>query len=172
MLSPERALVDALAEIERYVSASGWDQPSRLFALVRTEELLAAEPTLAGQLTSGGPDALSSIEQDGFHSGEDLQGALAGISWPETVDGVALAVERSFLTTDHEAELPSDAEAAASYVAHHPDRRDIRIVAGALREGSVHALARLVAAPDDLLGGADLAPGLCQALLATLQEVP
>ena len=44
------ALVAALLEIERHVGHGGWDAPARLFALVPTEQLLAAEPSLAAQL--------------------------------------------------------------------------------------------------------------------------
>ena len=89
------ALVAALAEIERHVAHAGWDTPARLFALVPTAELLAAERSLAGQLAAPtAPDALSSIEQDGFHAGDDVVDALARISWPPTVFGAALVLER------------------------------------------------------------------------------
>ena len=45
------ALVAALLEVERHVGRLGWDQPARLFALVPTAELLAAEPSLAEHLS-------------------------------------------------------------------------------------------------------------------------
>ena len=70
MLSPtEQAerLLAGLVEIERFVGQAGWDQPARLFALVPTEELLAAEPGLVDQLTVTAEGSLSSIEQDEFH---------------------------------------------------------------------------------------------------------
>ena len=41
------ALVAALVELEHHVAASGWDAPPRLFALVETDALAAAEPDLA-----------------------------------------------------------------------------------------------------------------------------
>lgn len=165
------ALVAALLEIERHVSRAGWDQPARLFALVRTTDLLAAEPALAEQLVlppGRSEDALSSVEQEDFHAGEALLEALAGIAWPPTVFGCAVAVERSFLPADAEGDLPADLEEAARVVAEHPRRQDVRVVVGVLRDGSRHGLARLVSNPEDLLGGEDLVPGLTTALTATL----
>ena len=41
------ALRAAVVEAERHVAGFGWDQPPRLFALVRTLDLLAREPGLA-----------------------------------------------------------------------------------------------------------------------------
>ena len=63
------ALIAALMEIERHVGGVGWDQPARLFALVPTADLVAAEPQLAEHLTGGlepQPGHLSAIEQDGL----------------------------------------------------------------------------------------------------------
>lgn len=165
------ALIAALMEIERHVTALGWDQPARLFALVRTADLVAAEPHLAAALDADRrpPDALSSIEQDTWHGGEDLVEALQQISWPETVEGCALVVERAFLTADAEADLPDDPVEAARAVAEHPRRQEIRVVAGVLRGGQQQSLARLAAEPEDLLGGPDLAPGLSALLIQTLR---
>lgn len=164
------ALVTALLEVERHVGHGGWDQPARLFALVPTAELLAAEPSLAAQLahTDPAPDALSSVEQDGFHAGNDLVGDLDRITWPAAVAGCAIAVERTFVPPDVEPELPEDPEDAAAFVASHPRRQDIRVVVGVLRGGDHHGLARLRTRSEDLLGGADLVPGLTAALALTL----
>ncbi|MBK8463040.1 MAG: hypothetical protein IPL36_08420 [Nigerium sp.] len=165
------ALVAALIEIERHVGHGGWDQPARLFALVPTAELIAAEPTLAGQLERPGglPEgALSSIEQEGFHSGDDLLDALARITWPATVHGCALAVERLFVPPHVENDIPDDPDAATSFVAAHPERRDVRVVVGVTREGDGYGLARLKSDPDDLLAAGDLVPGLGAALTHTL----
>lgn len=167
MLSDD-ALVASLVEIERHVSRLGWDQPARLFALVRTDALIKAEPHLAEHLTVTAPDALSSVEQEDFHGGEDLVVALSRISWPATVTGCAIAVERTFLPSHLEGEIPDD-DTAAEFVAHHPERQDVRVVVGVLRDGSHHGLARLVSAPDELLGSDDLVPGLVQALAETLR---
>lgn len=164
------ALVAALMEIERHVAALGWDQPARLFALVRTADLVAAEPHLAEALDAASrpEDAFSSIEQDTWHAGEDIVEALGQVMWPETVEGCALVVERAFLPADAEVDLPEDPEEAARYVAEHPSRQDIRVVAGVLRSGVQQSLARIAASPDDLLGGPELAPGLSALLRQTL----
>lgn len=165
------ALVAALIEIERHVGHGGWDQPARLFALVPTAELIAAEPTLAEQLDRPGglPEgALSSIEQEGFRTGDDLLDALERITWPPTVHGCVLAVERLFVPPHVETDIPDDPDAAATFVAAHPERRDVRVVVGVTREGGGYGLARLKSAPDDLLAADDLVPGLGAALTRTL----
>lgn len=161
------ALVAALLEVERHVGRSGWDQPARLFALVPTGDLIAAEPRLADQLT-GAPDGLSSIEQEDFVPGDDLAETLAGIAWPQTVAGCVLAVERAFLPPDAEAELPADPDSAALFVAAHPRRLDLRVVVGVHRDGASHGVARVRGEDGDLLGGTDLVPALAAALAHTL----
>ena len=80
----------------------------------------------------------------------------------------ALSTERTFLPAGQEGELPEDPTAAAAYVAAHPARQDIRVVVGADRAGHVHGVARLVSDPGELLGAADLVPGLGAALALTL----
>lgn len=167
------ALIAALTEIERHVGRSGWDQPSRLFALVPTRELMAAEPSLAAQLERpGGVDAesLSSIEQDGFHAGDDLVDTLARIQWPETVQGVALSVERFFLPSTTTVNLPEDPEAAADLVGSHPDRQEVRVVVGVLRSGERYGVGRVRTHPEELLAAEDLVPGLATALAQTLSH--
>lgn len=178
------ALIAALVELEHHVGEAGWDQPARLFALVRTDELIAAEPDLAAHLglrTSAEghpPDALSSIEQEEFRSVGGSQGdapsesslpeVLARITWPDAVAGCAIVLERSFLPAQFEAEVPEDPIAAERFVASHPQRQDLRLVAGVLRGGAAHCLARLVRNPEDLLSSPELAPGVVSALTATL----
>ncbi len=167
------ALIASLAEIERHVGRLGWDQPARLFALVRTDELVAAEPALAEHLTVTAPDALSSIEQEDFREGEDLQTTLERIQWSEAVAGCALSVERSFLPATFEGELPGEADEAARLVATHPQRQDMRVVVGVLRNGSAHGVGRLRTHPEELLGGPDLVPALARILAGTLQaDIP
>lgn len=165
------ALTAALMEIERHVSRLGWDQPARLFALVRTADLVRAEPHLAEPLDAEHrpADAFSSIEQDTWNGGEDVADALGRIMWPETVEGAAIALERAFLPAHAEADLPEDPDAAAQYVAHHPQREDIRLVAGVLRGGEQQSLARLASTPEEILAGAEMAPGLSELLRATLE---
>ncbi len=168
------ALVAALADLERHVGTAGWDQPARLFALVRTDDLLAAEPRLATELglrgsTAGGPaDALTAVEQEGFTAGPDLLDDLARVAWPDTVQGCAVSVERSFLPAGLEDELPAGETAAADYVHEHPQRQDVRIVVGADRSGARHGVARVASQPGELLSADDLVPGLALALAHTL----
>ena len=169
-MSVPDALIAALMEIERHVSGLGWDQPARLFALVPTAELIAAEPHLAEHLTgSTEPQSgqLSAIEQEGFTAGADLGDALARISWPASVAGVALGLERFFLPGASDRDLPGGA-AAAEQARQHPERQEIRVVVGALRGGHAYGVARIRSHPEELLSGSDLVPGLSAALARTL----
>jgi hypothetical protein len=167
-VSPEPALATAVLEIERHAARSGWDQPARLFALVETSRLVESEPQLAG---SFGDAQLTPVEQDGLADGRPFEDQLATISWPETVDGCAAMVERFVLPPDVEEELPKEPGAAASYVAAHPDRQEVRIVAGALRSGESFCALRLRAHDDDesVIGGEDLVPTLLELVRGTLE---
>lgn len=162
------ALIAALMDIERHVTGQGWDQPARLFALVRTDELIRNEPSLAAHLTQGNDDALSSIEQEDFHAGDSLEETLEKLAWPASVFGCAIALESNFLPPRYEADLPDDPDEQAEFVAQHPQRQNLRVVAGALRDGSRYGVGRLVTHPDDLLGGPDFAPGIIAAAARTL----
>lgn len=162
-------LVACLMDVERHVSSAGWDQPARLFALVTTSTLLEVEPQLRGRVPEGSPDALTAIEQDEFHATHDIVERLSGIFWPDTVEGCALALERAFLPAQYEADVPEDPDEAAQFVAKHPNKTDVRVVVGVLRDGSRHGVARLLSNPDDLLGGDDLVPGLAEALSDTFR---
>ena len=79
--SPVRHVVDPLSvaalDIERHVAASGWDQPPRLFALVRTAALLEREPQLRAGLAPADlvPGALTAVEPRGR-----LADALAAVA--------------------------------------------------------------------------------------------
>lgn len=163
-------LIACLMDIERHVSALGWDQPARLFALVTTKTLLDVEPHLRGRVPEANEDALTAIEQDEFVATDNLLDKLASIFWPDTVEGCAIAVERAFLPAEFEADVPEDPDAAAEFVAHHPSKSDVRVVAGVLRDGTRHGLARLASNPEDLLGATDLVPGLADALLDTFRS--
>lgn len=176
MASPDAAdaLVAALLELERHVGRDGWDTPPRLFALVLTDALAAAEPALSRDLglrptgAGGLPGALTAIEQDEFESSGDLTEDLAGLVWPDTVFGCALATVRTFLPAAYEADLPTEPVAAAAVVAAHPQRQEIRVVVGVDRAGHRHGVGRLASRPDELLGAPDLVPGLASALAHTL----
>ena len=168
------ALVAALVELEHHVAEGGWDAPARLFALVETDELAAAEPDLARSLglrtsaDGAAPGALTAIEQDTFAPTGDLLDDLAEIAWPEGVFGVAVATVRTFLPSSVDVDLPEDANEAAAAVAAHPQAQEIRVVVGVDRSGAQHGVARLRAQPDELLAGSDLVPGLASALAHTL----
>jgi hypothetical protein len=159
-------------EVEAHVAADGWDQPPRLYALVPTAELVEREPALgarlAGQLEAH-PDGLTSIEQDGFATDRQLEEVLAEITWPDTVTGCAAVVERIMLPPAAEANLPDDADELMRYVAGHPERSEVRLVAAVTRDGSRHSAVR-AREPDDapLLEGPDLVPGLLDHLTRTL----
>lgn len=163
----QERLSAALIEIEHFVARSGWDQPSRLFALVPTVELLAAEPALGGQLQVTTPDQLSSVEQDDFHPGSDILQTLASISWPPTVAGAALTTQRTFLPADLESQIPLDPDQAADFVANHPQHEEIRVVIGVMRDGTHYGVARLASNPEELLAGDNLVPALSNALMRT-----
>jgi hypothetical protein len=172
------ALVAALVELDRHLGAAGWDQPTRLFGLVLTDVLAAAEPGLAAELglrttaAGGPPAALTAIEQEEFAPSGDLLADLATLEWPETIFGCALSTERTFLPATFEDDLPDDPGEAAHFVAAHPARQDLRVVVGVDRVGHRHGVARLASRPEELLGGADLVTGLAEVLARTLSRPP
>ncbi len=168
MADPSR-LIACLMDVERHVSSAGWDQPARLFALVTTSTLLEAEPQLRGRVPETAPDALTAIEQDEFHATDNLFERLNTIFWPDTVEGCAIALERAFLPPKFEDQIPDDPDEAAIFVANHPEKNDVRVVVGVLRDGARHGLARLVSDPSELLGAEDLVPGLADSLLDTFR---
>ena len=177
------ALTQSLIELEQHVAREGWDQGPRLFALVDTAELIKAEPRLAAALAPetvefdgaiGPLRAYTSIEQENFPGGNPLDEALAGIAWPETVDGVALVVERVMLPPTAESGMPDVDEGVDldDWAASHPERREVRIAVGVLRDGSRDCALRLRTrdADDDVLSGPDLVPNLADALEHTLSD--
>jgi hypothetical protein len=166
-------LMTSALETERHVAAAGWDQPPRLFALVRTAGLLDREPHLRAQLNQGAEeDGLTAIEQEGLPGTSSLESLLARLAWPEDVDGVALAVERLVVPPEAEQDLPEDPDQAAEALAAHPDRKDVRLLVAVLRDGESTCLLRQRDhdTDDKVASGPDLAPGLVQALSATLQD--
>ena len=165
-------LVTSALETERYVAAAGWDQPPRLFALVRTAGLLEQEPHLQAQLGGDDGDALTAVEQDGLPDTSSLESLLAQLAWPPEVDGVALAVERLVVPPEAERDLPEDPGQAAEALATHPDRKDVRLLVAVLRDGESACLLRQRDhdTDDKVASGPDIAPGLVQALSATLQD--
>jgi hypothetical protein len=165
-------LVTSALETERHVAAAGWDQPPRLFALVRTAGLLDREPHLQTQLGPADEGGLTAIEQEGLPGTSSLESLLAQLAWPPEVDGVALAVERLVVPPEAELDLPEDPGQAAEALAAHPDRKDVRLLVAVLRDGESACLLRQRDhdTDDKVATGPDIAPGLVQALSATLQD--
>jgi hypothetical protein len=142
-----------------------------LFALVRAGQLASDEPDAAAQLGLTDSEAITPIEQEALPDAP-LDETLARIAWPDAVEGCALSQEIVLLPPSAEAEIDTGmpAEAAAA----HPDRREARLVAAVLRDGSSAVVLRLravdaTAGEDDLLTGDDLAPNLVRALLDTFE---
>ncbi len=169
---PRDALAAAVREIESHAADGGWDQPARLYALVDTADLLSREPALASHL--GLDDAatgLTPVEQE-LVADRPLEQLLEEIVWPASVLGCAAVVERLVLPPAADAELPGDAAAATAYAHHHPDRQEVRIVAGATRGGATYCALRMRAHDDasSVVTGTDLVPGLLELVVNTLLD--
>lgn len=158
-------LAIAVAEAEQFAAETGWDSPPRLFALVVTDDLRAAQPDLAAHLAENGH--YTPIAQDPLN-GDDLEAALARIEWPDTVAGCVLVQEILVLPPEIGAQLADDPQAAAT-AASHPARTEARLTVGVLRGESGGACQLRVRADPAVepLRGADLAPGVIAALQAT-----
>ena len=164
-------------EVEDFVATAGWDQPPQLFALVATADLLARQPELGDQVDAA--SSLTPVAQEQL-PGDDIAETLAGIVWPETVTGCALVQEIVVLPPDAEAELDEagtgqDADAARMrrIAMEHPQRREARLVAGVLRDGSAACVLRVRGdqdSPDEIVEHPELAPNLVDALRETLRD--
>ncbi len=178
MTSPVRPVFDPLSvaalDTEQYVAASGWDQPPRLFALVRTAGLLEREPQLRAGMSGSDllEGSLTAIEQEGLPASANLESVLGRVAWPPDVDGCAFAVERVVVPPDAETGLPLDPEEAVTYLAQHPARKDVRLVVAVLRAGTSICLLRQRDhdSDDAVATGPELAPGLVAALRATFED--
>jgi hypothetical protein len=176
-LDVDPALAAAVLEIESHVADEGWDQPGRLYALVDTARFVEREPALAaatGLTDSSAAGSLTPVEQDQLPREQALEAVLEQITWPEGVSGCAAVVERLVLPPSADTELPADAAAAEEFARAHPDRQDVRIVAGATRAGATYCALRLRAHDDaqSVVTGAELVPALVRLLAATLEDDP
>jgi hypothetical protein len=170
---PDPALASAVLEIESHVAMAGWDQQARLYALVNTGDLVAAEPALAAQMgldESSAAGSFTPIEQE-LSVDVPLESVLESIMWPAQVTGCAAVVERLVLPPSADGSIPEDASAAQAFAEDHPDRQEVRIVAGATRAGATYCALRLRAHDDEqsVVGGVDMVPALLQLLAATLE---
>ncbi|MGZ4445798.1 MAG: PPA1309 family protein [Nocardioides sp.] len=176
-LDVDPALASAVLEIEKHIADGGWDQPARLYALVDTAQLVEKEPALASAMgldASSEQGSLTAVEQDQLAPDQPLESVLESIVWPPGVAGCAAVVERLVLPPDVDDQIPEDPADAEEFAREHPDRQEVRIVAGATRAGSTYCALRLRAHDDDqsVVGGADLVPQLLALLGATLEEDP
>ncbi len=173
MTLPADPLQSVVGELEAHVDEAGWDQPPQLFALVQTEQLLAAEPQLARTmgLVAGDPASLTPIAQEPLGDGS-LDEQLASLVFGAEVLGVVLVHEVLVLPPSAEAALDG-VEDPAAVAAEHPERREVRMSVGVARGGGSACVLRLRGSgdgPDERITGPDLAPALSTALLATLDE--
>lgn len=163
-------------ETERHVAAGGWDQPVRLFALVETAHVLEHEPGFLDALHPHdvAPGALTAVEQEDLPSSGHLESMLATVTWPDTVVGAAIAVERIVVPPSAERNLPQNPDDAIATLASHPDRKDVRLLVAVLRDGSARCLLRQRDhdRDDRVAQGEDIAPGLVHGLLATFAPDP
>jgi len=174
-LDSDPALAAAVLEIESHLAGGGWDQPARLYALVDTAQLVRREPALAAAMgldASSERGSLTAVEQDQIDPHTPLEQVLESIAWPDDVAGCAAVVERLVLPPGADQTIPDDPEGAQQFALEHPDRQEVRIVAGATRHGATYCALRLRAHDDDqsVVGGVDLVPGLLALLGATLSD--
>lgn len=187
-----KALARCVHEVVDHIDAEGWDQPPKLYALVPTELLAAAEPGLLDQLEDGAeytPIEQEPLPDDIIGGSRALDEFLATTNWPDSVEGCILVQEIVVLPPaaesdlDHAVEPVLTDEHAADEIARltadaHPDRRAARLFVGVLRDGP--SLSLLQMRPDEdtdpyaepaLLTYDGLAPHIVHALYATLDEV-
>jgi hypothetical protein len=166
------ALRAVALELDRHAADGGWDQPARLFALVRTQDLLDQEPGLAGVLgvdpTADLTASLTPVEQDTLPPDEPLEELLTQLVWPPDVHGTAVVVERLVLPPS--VQLPEDDAEAQQLAETHPEKEEVRMTAAATRDGATYCALRLRAHDDahSVLEGPDLVPALLELLQATL----
>lgn len=174
-LDVDPALATAVLEIESDIAEAGWDQPARLYALVDTARMVSREPELAAAMGLDAPaeqGSLTAVEQDQLGAERPLERVLESITWPDEVTGCAAVVERLVLPPGVDADIPDSEADAEEFAREHPDRQEVRIVAGATRHGATYCALRLRAHDDDqsVVGGSDLVPGLLALLSATLAD--
>ncbi len=158
-MTDEQVLTALVREVEQHMAETGWDQPTQLFAVVPTAELLAAQPHLVGQVDADSP--LTPIAQDSMPA-PDLADALATIMWPDEVAGCAVVQEIMVAPPGPDTGAAPTPEAGF---------REARLVAAVLRDGPAACALRMrdprSDAEEELVESADLAPNLVDALRRT-----
>lgn len=164
-------LTRAVVEVEGHVTSGGWDQQPRLYALAPTHELMEREPELATRLgltrLSVPEESLTPIEQE--LPDQPIEDLLPTITWPDTVQGCVLAIERIVLPPGAEGETPEDDDEALNWAQNHPLRQDVRVVVGVLRDGTRTSVLRVRGheGEDELIRNAELSPEIGNALADT-----
>jgi hypothetical protein len=168
-MCPVTALQQLIVELERDASASGWDRPPRLYALVPTADLLEREPQLRLALADRTGE-LTAIEQEEVPIDGPFEEFLGGIMWPTEVVGAAVVMER--LIVPDETGAPEDESSLAAWAADHPGKQEVRMVAGVLRDGSRFCALRLRSHDFDeaVITGPDVVPGLLDLLASTFAD--
>ena len=172
-IAPE-ALAAAIYDIERELAGLGWNQAPSLFALVPTRFVLEQGEALDEEskqkltmLLESSPDNLTAVLQENVS--EDIGDMLARIEWPPMVEGAAVAMERIIVPPQVEAEAPEDPQERTEFLMSHPDRDEVRMVAGALRSGASFTAVRTRShdSEDQVVASSGLVPDLEKSLLAT-----
>jgi hypothetical protein len=166
-------LAAAVREVEAHAHAAGWDQPPQLFALVPTDDLLAREPALGQRLgidPGSAAGTITPVQQEQLSADRPLEQVLEEIMWPPEVVGCAAVLERVTLPPEAEAGLPEDPAEAQEYAATHPQRQEVRMAAGVVRDGNQHCVLRVRTHEGALVQGPDLVPKLTGILLNTLRD--
>ncbi len=140
-----------------------------------TADLLAREPALAAAMgldDASAAGSLTPVEQDHTPVDRSLEDVLGEIMWPAEVFGCAAVVERLVLPPEVDDQIPEDPEAAEEFAATHPDRQEVRIVAGATREGATFCALRFRSHDDpaSVVQSPDLVPALLELLQSTLEN--
>lgn len=162
VLSP---LTRCALETEIHVASAGWGQQPRLFSLANNGALFKRQPALKSLLGDLDPSEFSAIEQDVEVTNKTLEKVLGTTAWPSDVDGVALVVERVIIPTE---DAPSSFGSSAG--PRQGEKEDVRLVVAALRNGEIITLVRRKKedSDDKVAIGTNIAPGLVEALKATL----
>ena len=86
--------------------------------------------------------------------------------------GCAAVIERLVLPPGIDDDIPDDPTAAELFAREHPDRQEVRMVAGVTRAGASYCALRLRAHDDEqsVVNGTELVPGLLELLHATLTD--
>src|SRR5690606_1888022 len=112
--------------------------------LVETARIVASEPELAASMgldDASAQGSLTPVEQE--TGGDEIEITLGTITWPDSVTGCAALVERLVLPPGVDDEIPDGRDAAREFAREHPDRQEVRIVAGVTRAGATYCALRL-----------------------------